>query len=118
VTAMHTSTDGAGSALGPAVEADADGWLRALAEFDHATRSGESFVAPAVDGPGGLGPMPVELRAHAEQLLVACMARVEAVQAEMDQVRDELGGLHRRTSVRSGWTDDAQGAAPGAGHLV
>lgn len=87
-------------------------WVGALAEFERAVRAGDDFSPPQ-----GLGPMPVELREHAEQLLAACLARVDAIQAEMDQVDDELHGL-RRVSARTSWADDARGAASGAAHVV
>lgn len=93
-------------------------WVAALADFERATRTGDAFVTPSVDGPGGLGPLPVELRAHAERLLAACMTRVQAVQAEMDGVQGELGRLRRRPSSRGSWTSDARRQASGAGHVV
>lgn len=92
-------------------------WVDALAEFDRATRTGEPFAPPAVDGPDGLGPMPAELREHAERLLTACLERIDSVQAEMDGLDGELDSL-RRSAPRGSWTDDAQGSVPGAGHLA
>lgn len=110
--AVHSST-APDADLGPSAA-----WVAALADFERATRTGEAFVAPSVGGPDGLGPLPAELHAHAERLLAACMARVEAVQAEMDEVQGEIGGLRRRSPGGGSWTSDARGQASGAGHVV
>ena len=93
-------------------------WADALAEFEQAIRGDGDFVPAPIDGPDGLGPMPVELREHAEHLLAACLARVLEVQAEIDEIGDELESLRRRSAPRGAWTDDAQGSMSGAGHLV
>ncbi len=94
------------------------GWLDALEAFDRATRTGEDFVPPRVDGPDGLGPMPDELREHAERLLAECTSRAAAVRAEMDELDRERVSLRSRAAARRSWTDDAQGAEPAVGHLV
>ena len=93
-------------------------WADVLDAFDRATRRGEDFVPPAIDGPDGLGPLPESLRDRAEQLLAECAARAESVRGEMVELDAELVTLRRRTAPRGAWTDDAQGTTPAVGHLV
>ena len=93
-------------------------WSRVLAEFERSMRTGDDFVMPSIDGPDGLGPMPSQLREHAERLLAECATRVAAVQAEMTEVDRELGSLRSRSTPRGSWTDDGQGSAPAVGHLI
>ena len=69
-------------------------WSAVLAQFDAATRGDGEFEVPSADG-APLGPVPVELRALAAELLAACDARIEAVQAEMDGVTEELSTLQQ-----------------------
>ena len=93
-------------------------WSDVLDAFDRATRLGEDFAPPAIDGPDGLGPLPESLRPRAEQLLAECAARAESVRDEMVELDAELVTLRRRTAPRAAWTDDAQGVTPAVGHLV
>ena len=93
-------------------------WAEVLDAFDRATRRGEDFVPPAIDGPDGLGPLPESLRDRAEQLLAECAARAESVRSERGELDAERATLRSRTAPRGAWTDDAQGATPGVGHLV
>jgi hypothetical protein len=70
-------------------------WTAVLAQFDAATRGEGEFQVPSdLDG-APLGPVPVELRALAAELLAACDARIDAVQAEMDGVTEELSTLQQ-----------------------
>ncbi|MHB1139048.1 MAG: hypothetical protein ACYC2O_08845 [Microthrixaceae bacterium] len=96
-------------------------WAAVLAQFDAATRGGTEFVAPSGAEGAALGPVPVELRALAAELLAACDARIDAVQAEMDGVDEELstlrqagrgprGGRYRATGVEHTGT--------GIGHIA
>ncbi|MDQ2677247.1 MAG: hypothetical protein M3Y51_00780 [Actinomycetota bacterium] len=107
-----------GSAADTSGEGTAQRWAEVLAEFERSMRTGAEFVAPSVDGPDAIGPMPTQLREHAERLLAECATRAAAVRAEMTEVGRELGTLQNRSTPRGSWTDDGQGSTPGVGHLV
>ena len=99
----------------------AERWSAVLAQFEAGTRGDAEFVPPDPADGEDPGPKPIELRALAAELLAACDARIEAVQAEMDGVSDELATLqqagrsprgrqYRSTAVADGST--------GIGHIA
>ncbi len=91
-------------------------WTAVLAHFDAAVRGDGEFEAPG----GDLGPVPVELRTLAAELLAACDARIEALQVEMDGVADEIASLHQAAgrSRGGGYRATDEDRSSGVGHLV